>query len=512
MGKKLDVLLRRSFKTSKFKATVAMAVSRLAVLRNQRHARCSIARSDVVEFLKNNSHERALLRVEQVIKEQNMLDVFVLVEGYCHLLVERVHLFEQQKVCPEELKEAVSTLIYVASRCGEFPELQQIRSIFASHFGRDFAARAVELRNNCGVNPKIIQKLSTRMPSLESKMKVLKEIASENNIDLPIEETAVEEYKEESYEKTRVLGPPAQLEGSHQEENLEAPSNPGLGPRRKYRDVADAAQAAFESAAYAAAAARAAVELSRPGPFDPSGPTRTEHQTFEMIDETKESENILNTNENAAAADDKGSVSCRGFDSSDENAKRDGEVKVREIVFDDESDEGHEGFNRADSGDPWPALRQHERRPPAGGGAPSFRYFLDVAESDNDEEGPWRHDGRQRTVGNTGGRQGGLGDRRGGMRPIEGGDASRWESGFRVDILEFNSGVDGSDFVDWWASVEAVLKFKGVPDDRRVALVATGFRGRAATWWMQLTSMRHRQGRSEITSLVKFRKLVERAK
>ncbi|CAA0818613.1 Regulator of Vps4 activity in the MVB pathway protein [Striga hermonthica] len=159
MGKKLDVLLRRSFKTSKFKATVAMAVSRLAVLRNQRHARCSIARSDVVEFLKNNSHERAILRVEQVIKEQNMLDVFVLVEGYCHLLVERVHLFEQQKVCPEELKEAVSTLIYVASRCGEFPELQHIRSIFASRFGRDFAARAVELRNNCGVNPKVCLRL-----------------------------------------------------------------------------------------------------------------------------------------------------------------------------------------------------------------------------------------------------------------------------------------------------------------------------------------------------------------
>lgn len=33
--------------------------------------------------------------------------------------------------------------------------------------------------------------------------------------------------------------------------------------RKKYRDVATAAQEAFESAAYAAAAARAAVELSR---------------------------------------------------------------------------------------------------------------------------------------------------------------------------------------------------------------------------------------------------------
>lgn len=39
--------------------------------------------------------------------------------------------------------------------------------------------------------------------------------------------------------------------------------------RKKYKDVADAAQAAFESAAYAAAAARAAVELSRTESHDP---------------------------------------------------------------------------------------------------------------------------------------------------------------------------------------------------------------------------------------------------
>lgn len=98
MGKKLDALLRRGFKTSKFKATVALAVSRLAVLKNQRQARCSIAQSDVVEFLKSSNHDRALLRVEQVIKEQNMLDVFVVLEGYCHLLIERVNLFEQEKL------------------------------------------------------------------------------------------------------------------------------------------------------------------------------------------------------------------------------------------------------------------------------------------------------------------------------------------------------------------------------------------------------------------------------
>lgn len=67
------------------------------------------------------------------------------------------------RVCPEELKEAISSLIYAASRCGEFPELQELRVIFTLRFGKEFAARAVELINNCGVNPKVI---FTRTPGL----------------------------------------------------------------------------------------------------------------------------------------------------------------------------------------------------------------------------------------------------------------------------------------------------------------------------------------------------------
>lgn len=46
-------------------------------------------------------------------------------------------------------------MIYASTRCGEFPELQEIRSVFTSQFGKEFAARATELRNNCGVNRKV---------------------------------------------------------------------------------------------------------------------------------------------------------------------------------------------------------------------------------------------------------------------------------------------------------------------------------------------------------------------
>lgn len=32
------------------------------------------------------------------MKEQNMLDAFGMMEGYCNLLIERVHLIEQEKL------------------------------------------------------------------------------------------------------------------------------------------------------------------------------------------------------------------------------------------------------------------------------------------------------------------------------------------------------------------------------------------------------------------------------
>nr|XP_027097810.1 uncharacterized protein LOC113717264 isoform X1 [Coffea arabica]XP_027097811.1 uncharacterized protein LOC113717264 isoform X1 [Coffea arabica] len=278
MGKRLDALFGRSLKTNKLQANIKLGISRLPVLKNQRQARCAVARSDVLQFLSLGQHERALLRVEQVIKEQNMLDVYVIIERYCHQLTERINLIEHERVCPEELKETVSSMIYAASRCGDFPELQEIRAIFTSRFGKEFVARAVELRNNCGVNPQMIQKLSTRMPSLENRMMVLKEIATENNIVLQIEEVEVEISKAQMETDTK-QGQPKPKTPTHSGHlgSVEGCSD-SMEVRNKYKDVAAAAQAAFESAAYAAAAARAAVELSRSDSHDPDDLNSTKLQ------------------------------------------------------------------------------------------------------------------------------------------------------------------------------------------------------------------------------------------
>jgi vacuolar protein sorting-associated protein IST1 len=219
-----------------------------------------------------------------------MLDVYDEIEGYFNLLIERIHLIAQQRECPVELEEAASGILYAASRCGDFPEIQEIRTILTSRFGKEFAARAIELRNNCKVHPKIITKLSTRMPSLENRMKVLKEIASENNITLQLEqnEEQVTNGEKQNKHKPEI----------REEENVRISVNEGKGDefsdsfkgKKKYKDVADAAQAAFESAAYAAAAARAAVELSRFQSYDDDddhddGHNSSSHQPRKVLNE-----------------------------------------------------------------------------------------------------------------------------------------------------------------------------------------------------------------------------------
>ncbi|URE13079.1 DUF292 domain containing protein [Musa troglodytarum] len=182
-----------------------------------------------------------------------MLDVFVLIEHYCHLLTERAPLLDR-KECPEELREAISSLVFAASRCAELPELDKARGIFSSRYGKELVSAAVELRNNCCVDPKMIQKLSTRQPSLEIRHRVIKEIAAEIGIKLEFYESS-----SETAEGNSMVSPPTHLNL----EQLESDDNPAFRSHQKYDDVASAARAAFESAAFAAAAARAAVELCR---------------------------------------------------------------------------------------------------------------------------------------------------------------------------------------------------------------------------------------------------------
>ncbi|KAM7516294.1 hypothetical protein LguiA_005877 [Lonicera macranthoides] len=259
MGKKLNALLpRRTSKTSKLESLANLAISRIRILKNQRYSRFTHAESDVIQLLNHGDQSSALLRVEYVIKEQNAIEAFVMIGSYCLLLTDSVELIQNCRKCPDQLKETISSLIFAASRCGEFPELQKIRENLASQFGNEFAACAVELRNNCGVNPMMIQKLSTRQASLESRQALLVQIASENGIPLHLKDDASDITKERHDSKQRLEQTEADLYdpedgAATQDFNTEISQitkedhvSDLMKASDKYSDVAAAAQELFD--------------------------------------------------------------------------------------------------------------------------------------------------------------------------------------------------------------------------------------------------------------------------
>ncbi|XP_078155420.1 uncharacterized protein LOC144551348 isoform X2 [Carex rostrata] len=255
MGRKLDRFLGRiSKENAKLKSLLAVTGSQAVVLKTRREVRCTNSRDDVTQLLSLGHHDRALLRVEHVIKEQNMVDVYSMIESYCYVISERCDLLEKTRECPEELREAVAGLIFGTSRCGDLQVLQDVRRIFVSKFGKDFVQAATELRNGCAVDPKLIQKLSTRLPSIEIRQRVLQEIASEKGIKLEFNDEI--SFHTPPAETTTTVDQKLPEKQDLDETFLKVESG-------KYKDVNAAAQAAFQSAANAAAAAKAAIELAK---------------------------------------------------------------------------------------------------------------------------------------------------------------------------------------------------------------------------------------------------------
>lgn len=57
---------------------------------------------------------------------------------------------------------------------------------------------------------------------------------------------------------------------------------------------------------------------------------------------------------------------------------------------------------------------------------------------------------------------------------------SCWDGGFKVEIPEFNSDLNGEVFTDWLSTVERVFDLKDVSEIKKVKLVAVDLQGRAS--------------------------------
>ena len=54
---------------------------------------------------------------------------------------------------------------------------------------------------------------------------------------------------------------------------------------------------------------------------------------------------------------------------------------------------------------------------------------------------------------------------------------------FKVEILEFEGQLNPDEFIDWMNTIDRVLEYKDISDDKNVKLVALQLRNYASIWW-----------------------------
>ncbi|KAK9830637.1 hypothetical protein WJX81_008095 [Elliptochloris bilobata] len=240
------------FSSSKCKTQCKLCVGRIKLMRNKRLLQLKQMRKEVADLLRANKQENARIRVETVIRENLTLQAYEVLELFVELLAVRVHLIEKSKERPQDMNEALGTLVYAAARIQDFPELLAIRAQLAAKYGKEFITEASSdiscLKWN--VNENMIRCLTVQPPSPEDKLATLSDIAQEYAVEWDAHAAAQEMLPPPSAQPRYPGGPVGMMQ---------PPVVPQWAPApMMYADAAAAAAAAHLSASQAMAAAEAA--------------------------------------------------------------------------------------------------------------------------------------------------------------------------------------------------------------------------------------------------------------
>ncbi|GMP80142.1 hypothetical protein CsSME_00035357 [Camellia sinensis var. sinensis] len=179
----LDSFFSKGFKAAKCKTLLKLTIPRIKLLRNRREIQIKHMRRDIAKLLETGQEATARIRVEHIIREEKMMAAQEIIELFCELITVRLPIIEVQRECPLDLKEAISSVCFAAPRCADLPELLQVQISFAAKYGKEFVSAATELMPECGVNRQLVELLSVRAPDPDVKLKLLKEIAEEHELD-----------------------------------------------------------------------------------------------------------------------------------------------------------------------------------------------------------------------------------------------------------------------------------------------------------------------------------------
>ncbi|CAN1160977.1 IST1-like protein [Linum perenne] len=169
-------------KASKFKRTVRRLQVRMKAVKNKREAMVRVLKQDVAQLIKLGCHDIAFQRVEQLVQDEDLIKVYELLDNYCDVITINLSYIRKRKDLPNDINEAVSTLVFASARCGDLPELITVRELVEDRYGYRFEKSALDLWPGNLVNRQVVERLTVRVVSDDVKLMLLDEIARENRL------------------------------------------------------------------------------------------------------------------------------------------------------------------------------------------------------------------------------------------------------------------------------------------------------------------------------------------
>ncbi|KAI3455416.1 hypothetical protein Pfo_012079 [Paulownia fortunei] len=186
-----DGLLKSKF-YSKCKSDIKLTRTRIEMIRKKRNAMQKYLRNDVADLLKNGLDIDAYGRAEGLLVELNRSNCYEFIEQYCEHILKHLSAMNKQRECPEECREAASSLMFAAARFADLPELRELRTLFSDRYGSSL---------DCYVNKQFAEKLKSGLPSKDMKLQLLQDIAAESSLEWNSKALENKLFNESAYNK-----------------------------------------------------------------------------------------------------------------------------------------------------------------------------------------------------------------------------------------------------------------------------------------------------------------------
>ncbi|KFK29843.1 hypothetical protein AALP_AA7G186000, partial [Arabis alpina] len=167
-----DGILGRGF-APKGKPLIKLTKNRIDVLRRKRTATIKFLKKDLADLISNGLDDNAYSRAGGLLDELRHLWNLDFVEKNCDFVYKNLSTMQKIAECPEDCREAVSSLMFAASGFSELPELRELRQMFHERYADSLVLF---------VNQELVESMSSKPFSLEKKVNLMEDVALEFSI------------------------------------------------------------------------------------------------------------------------------------------------------------------------------------------------------------------------------------------------------------------------------------------------------------------------------------------